>query len=219
MSNPTRATVKSTVPKGTKTAEGLSILTAVCEAGTQCPEVQGSPVAAAALADLQSAVGVAGGSLAKKLNLATALLAAIKALGADYRLALVASRTYQTAVAGVANGDAIIISKAGLKTQLTTHAPAALEKVSVVNTKAGKHSMEAILSWPRAPGATGYAIEVNVTSMDPAGPWTALTSGAGRRRIVKGPTPGGQILARVASLGTDGAQSEWSDTVLCTTAF
>jgi hypothetical protein len=80
----------------------------------------------------------------------------------------------------------------------------------------GKRSTEAILTWPAAPGATGYAIEVNFTPQAPNGTWVALTSGTGRRRIVKAPTPQAQFLARVASLGSGGTQADWSDPVMCT---
>jgi hypothetical protein len=91
--------------------------------------------------------------------------------------------------------------------------------VAVVHSKPWKHPMEAQLTWPRAPGATGYAIEVNYTPQNPTGPWTALISGTGRRRIVKATAPGAQLLARVAALGSDGAQSDWSDPILVTTSF
>ena len=93
---------------------------------------------------------------------------------------------------------------------------AALEKVSVVHTKPGKHLGEAILSWLPAPGATSYAIEINVKPDDPTAPWQALNSGSGRRRILKSPTPGGQILARVAALDSEGNASDWSDAILAT---
>jgi hypothetical protein len=219
MSNPNNATVQSAVARGTKEAEALKIWGVVCDAGAQCAEVQASPVATGALADLKTAVGNAGGSLAVRISAGLTLDAAIKTLRADYGLLGSAVRTYLAAVAGVAKGNAAIINKAGLKAHIRSTTPVPLDKVSVVHTQVGKHSMESILTWPPGPGATGYAIEVNVTPSNPAGPWTALTSGTGRRRIVKGPTPGCQILARVASLGTGGEQSDWSDPVLCTTAF
>jgi hypothetical protein len=76
--------------------------------------------------------------------------------------------------------------------------------------------MEAIVSWPAAPGATGYAIEVNFTPQAPNAVWTALTSGTGRRRVVKAPAPQAQLLVRVASLGSGGTQAEWSDPAMAT---
>jgi hypothetical protein len=109
-----------------------------------------------------------------------------------------------------------VINKAGLLSRDQKTPAAALGKVTVVHTKPGKHPTEAILSWPAGPGATGYAIEVNFTPQNPTGTWVGLTSGSSRRRVVKGPTPGCQFLARVASLGSDGTQGDWYDAVLAT---
>ena len=219
MSNPKPARVVSAISAGTKEAEGLTILTAVCEAGAQCAEVTSSPVASAALGDLKNAVTTANTSLALRLALATQLMTAIKGLRSDYQLVRSTARTYQTAVAGIAKGDAKIINKAGLKSEVPSTTPVPLDKVTKLSSKPGKHTLDSILSWAPGPGATGYAIEVNFTPQNPAGPWIALVPGTGRRRIVKGPIPGGQFLARVASLGTGGTQSEWSDPILCTAAF
>ena len=200
-------------------AESLASLDAVCNAGSQCTEVQGSPVAAGALAALISAVSASRTSLARKLDAVTALEAAIKVMRDDFELVRSASRTYDAAVDGIALGDATIINKAGLPSRLAAITPTPLGKVGEVRSKPWKHPAEAQLTWPRAPGATGYAIEVNLTPQDPTGPWTAITSGTGRRRIVKAPAPGAQLLARVASLGSGGAQADWSDPILVTTAF
>jgi hypothetical protein len=219
MSNPTHVTVRRTVPRNKSVAEGLAILDSTCGAGAQCAEVQASPVGTQTLAALKSAVATSKKSLASKLDLATALMAAIKAMYGDYALVLVAARTYESAVAGIAQGDATVINKAGCVARVVAPPQTALGKVSVVHGKPWKHSSEGLLTWPRGPGATGYAIQVNFTPQNPAGPWDNLISGTGRRRIVKAPTPGAQFLARVASLGSDGTQSEWSDPVLVTTAF
>jgi hypothetical protein len=220
MSNPTtRAKVKSALEKGQTMAESLASLDAVCNAGSQCTEVQGSPVAAGALAALQSAVSTSKTSLGKKLDAAKALLAAIKVMVDDFEVVRSTSRTYESAVSGIAHGDATIINKAGLQSRLATISLVPLGKVAVVHTKPWKHPMEAQLTWPKAPGATGYAIEVNYTPQNPTGPWTALISGTGRRRIVKATAPGAQLLARVAALGSGGAQSDWSDPILVTTSF
>jgi hypothetical protein len=218
MSNPNHARIVRTVPDETPVSDGLLALGNVCVAGKQCPEVQGSPVALAALTALEATVATAGASLAGKLQLATALMTAIEVLHADYEAVLIAARTYESAVAGVAVGDAAIIAKAGLRPRATRTPATQLGKVSEVHSQPGKHPAESILAWPPGPGATAYAIEVSFTPQDPTAPWTALTSGSGRRRTVKGPTPGCQILARVASLASDGTQSEWSDVVLATTA-
>jgi hypothetical protein len=220
MSNPTsKARVTSTLAKKQKVPEALTTLDAVCNAGAQCTEVQGSPVAAHALTVLQDAVTTAHTTLLKKEQAALTLAALAKAMGIDFTAVKVAVRTYEVAVGAIAQGNAGVIGKAGLHSRVHTISQTALGKVSVVHVKPGKHSAESILTWPRGPGATGYAIEVNFTPQSPTGPWTALTSGTGRRRIVKAPAPGAQFLARVASLGTGGAQSDWSDPVLAVAAF
>jgi len=220
MSNPTRAVVRHTPLRGKPKAQCLSDLITVCDTGAQCAEVQASPVASQALAVLKGAVTTAQGSLSKKQSADQAQRAAAKTLRIDFLSLDGAVRTYEVSVGAIAQGDAAIINKAGLLSrELHAPVPSPLGKVSVVHTKPGKHSAEAILTWPKGPGATGYAIELNYTPQNPAGTWTALTSGTGRRRVVKAPAPGAQMLARVASLGAGGTQSEWSDSVLVTTAF
>jgi len=67
-------------------------------------------------------------------------------------------RTYEAAVGVVAKGDAKVINKAGLLSRDNKAPPLPLGKVTVVHQKPGKHPAEGILSWPAAPGATGYAI-------------------------------------------------------------
>jgi hypothetical protein len=191
----------------------------MCTAGGQCSQVTGSATAKPALDALQKAANKAQGSLTTKLNLGLAFAAAIRSLRADLAAVSVALVAYESAVNGVASGDAAVITAAGCQARDTKPAQVPLGQVSVVHTKPGKHSMEAILSWPKGPGARGYAIEVSYTPQSPQGPWTALNSGTRRRRTVKGPTPGAQMLARVASLGSDGTQSEWSDVVLVTCAY
>ena len=125
--------------------------------------------------------------------------------------------SYEAAVGAIAAGDASIINKAGLLSLDGKASSAALGKVTVVRSKVGKHLTEGIVSWPVGPGATSYALEANYTPANPAGTWVDLGTGAGRRRVVKGPTPGAQLLVRVASVASDGTRSEWSDTVLVTT--
>jgi hypothetical protein len=220
MSNPTHASVRHTPLRGKPMAECLSALGTMCDAGTQCAEVQASQVALQALGGLKSAVTTASTSLSAKQSLAQALLAAMKALGIDFIAVSEALRVYEAAVGAIAHGDASIINKAGCQSRVQgTPAASPLGKVSVVHGKPWKHSAESLLTWPRGPGATGYAIQVNFTPQNPAGTWDNLIPGTGRRRIVKAPAPGAQFLARVASLGSGGTQSEWSDPVLVTTAF
>jgi len=58
--------------------------------------------------------------------------------------------------------------------------------------------------------------EVNYTPQDPHSPWTALTPGRGRRRVVKAPQPGAPFLVCVAALGNGNKQSAWSHPILAT---
>ncbi len=215
--SPNHATVRHTLLRGKKVPDALSTLDNVCSAGTQCAEVQASPIAANALGVLSAAVKTANDSLTKKLAAAQVLMAAAKDLKLDMLAVRVALGTYETAVAAIAKGDAAIINKAGLLARDQKPQPAAaLGPVTTVRTKLGKLPGEAIVSWPAAPGATGYAIEINITPATPAGPWTAMIPGTGRRRVVKAPAPGAQVLVRVASLGSGGTQAPWSDAILAT---
>ena len=215
--NPTHATVRHTPLRGKTVPECLSTIDTICSTAAQSPDVQASPVALQALSALQKAVTASHASVSARQSLAQALLIAMKAMASDFATVKVMLDTYEAAVNALAAGSPTIINKAGLLTRDGKPPPTALGKVTVVHTKPGKHATEAILSWPAGPGATGYAIEVNYTPQNPAGTWTALTSGTGRRRVVKSPTPASQLLARVASLGSDGTQADWSDPVLVTT--
>jgi hypothetical protein len=211
-----QATVRRKLLTGRKVPDGLSTLVNVCAAGAQCPEVQSSPLASQALTILHQTVTKAQGSLATKQALAQALMAAIKALSLDFEDVKVALGTYQVAVGAIANGDASVINKAGLLSRGPKSPSAALGMVSDVTSKPGKNPREAIINWPAAPGATGYALQVNYTPQDPNGLWTTLTSGSRRTRVVKGPVPGCQFLVQIAALGSDGTQSDWSDAILAT---
>jgi hypothetical protein len=214
--NANHASVRHALLAGKKVPECLATLDNVCATGEQCAEVQGSPATQQALVALQAAVKTANASLASKLSLAQALLAAAKALNLDFGAAQLALRSYEASVDALANGNAKIINKAGLLSRTKT-TPAELGPVAVVRSKPGKHPAEAVLSWPAGPGATSYAIEVNFTPQDPSAPWIALKQGSSRRRVVKAPTPASQFLAHVASIAGDGTQSEWSDAILATT--
>lgn len=218
MSNqkPNHATVRHALLQGKTVPAGLSSLDNVCSAGAQSPEVQASPIAVQALGELQKAVTTAHASWTARQSLAQGLLAAIKALSLDYMAVKVALRTYEAAIGGLASGDANVINKAGLLSRDQKTLPATLGKVVGMRSKPGKRSTEAIITWPQGPGATGYALEANYAPQTPAGPWTPLTSASGRRRVVQSPTPGAQFLVRVASLGSGGTQSDWSDAILAT---
>lgn len=219
MSTPMRFLVRHTPLTGQPVAKCLSALVTVCETGAQCAEVQGSPIALGALNALKDAVTTAQGSLGKKQSADQAQRAAAKALHLDYQAVAPLLRTYEAAVGALAQGDPAVINRAGLLTrEATSTAPSPLGKVASVRSKQGKRSAEGIVTWSKGPGATSYAIEVNYTPQSPAGPWTALLSGTGRRRVVKAQSPGAQILVRIASLGSGGTQSDWSDPILVTTA-
>jgi hypothetical protein len=218
MVNPTRAVVRHTPLTGQPLAKCLTALVNVCQTGAQSAEVQASPAATAALGDLKNGVTKVQGSLAKKVDAEQARQQAINVLKVDVRDLAVLVRAYESVVGVLAKGNAATINKAGLLAR-ETQAPVAgpLGMVSVVHWKPGKHSAEAIVTWPKAPSATSYALEVNYNPKDPASPWTALTSGTSRRRTVKASAPGAQMLVRIAAQGSGGTQSEWSDPVLVTT--
>ena len=217
MSNSTKpATVRRSLLARKSIASGLTTLVATCNSGAQCPEVQASPIASQALAALQKAVTTASTALATKEVAALAFAASTKALTDNFGTVRVALQTYETVVAGLAGGSAAIITHAGLMPRDQKAPPATLTAVAVVHAKPGKRSAEAIVSWPAAPGATGYALEVSFAPQAPNPIWTPLASGTGRRRIVKGPSAGAQFLVRVASLGSDGTQADWSPVAMAT---
>jgi hypothetical protein len=219
MSNPTtpQSTVRRSLLARKTLVECMAALESTSAAGASCPEVQASPFAQQAHALLQKAVTTASGSFVTKQAAAQSLTVANKAFRADFKAARVALAGYETAVANIAGGSAAIINKAGIPARdQAKRKSGALSAVTVIHTKPGKRSTEAILTWPAAPGATGYAIEVNFTPQAPNATWVTLPSGTGRRRIVKAPAPGAQFLVRIASLGSGGTQSDWSAPVMAT---
>ena len=125
-------------------------------------------------------------------------------------------QTYEHAVEAIAHGDAAVITDAGLVSREAGGVSLALDRVAEVHSAPGKLLGETIVTWSKGPGATSYAIEVNYNPHDPASPWVALKSGTKRRRAIKTPAPGAQILVRVASLDGSGTQSDWSDSILAT---
>jgi hypothetical protein len=178
---------------------------------------QDAPIARRALAGLQAALDAARGSVGKKQSLLDELEVVTKGTRSDVETLVSALRAYEAAMNSVAAGSASIIHAAGLQTRSANAPPAALGRVTAVHSKPGKLAGEAIVSWPAAPGASHYAIEVIHDPAAKAGPFTALPSGSNRRRVVKGPAPSSQILARVAAVKSDGTQSEWSMPILVTT--
>jgi hypothetical protein len=219
MPNPIpKQTVRRSLIAKKKIPDCLTTLDGVCSAGAQSPEVQNSVPAQHALGDLKQSVATARTSLISRVSLAQSLLAAIKTLDTDCKAVKVALRTYESIINAIADGDGAVINRAGLLSRDDRIVPSALGKVTTIQSKPGKLAMEAILSWSRAPGATSYVIEASFTAPGAPVSWAPLTAGSGRRRVVKGPTPSAQFQVRIASLGSDGTQSEWSDPVLVTTA-
>jgi hypothetical protein len=197
-------------------ADALSSVGEVCKAGAQCKAVQNSKMAAAALDDLQTALSTANTGMAslqaKKLEYETAE----RDLERQMRSVKRCLSVYETAVDKVADGDAKVIGDAGLEAR-TQKPPATLEPVVGIETRPGKRPCEAYLSWPVAPGATSYAVQVSL-AVDAAAPsWNELGTGTSRQRVLKAPTPGAQMLAQVASVARDGTRSAWSNPVLVTT--
>jgi hypothetical protein len=213
---PTRATVRRGMLKGKKEPDALATLSNTCTAGAQCTVVQNDEMASKALGLLQSALTTAQTSGTARDKLGTQFLSARRTARLDFITCRVALMQYEVAVGILAKGNAAIINKAGLLSRDQQPPAAALDKVTTVKSKPGKHQGEAIVSWSPGPGATSYAIEVNFTPQNPNGTWTALNSGSGRRRVVKAPAPGAQFLVRIASIGSDGSQAEWSTAILAT---
>jgi hypothetical protein len=114
----------------------------------------------------------------------------------------------------MAGGDPAKITEAGLLVRDAASPRFALETITALEGKPGKREREAILSWPKAKGATSYAVEVSFTPDSLDGLWTALTSCSRHTRVITAPAPGAQILARVAAVDGQGNRSDWSPTIL-----
>jgi hypothetical protein len=214
--NPKRAAVRGGKLTGKTPEPALTLAEAICTAGAGSADVQGSPVAKEALDDLDAAVTTAKGSLQNKANLAVQFNAAIKALDGDMDDVREKLKVYERAINSMAGGDAAVIANAGLDTRAVKAPPAALGPVEKVDFRPGKAQRQAILSWPEAPGAGSYAIELNFNLETPDGPWTQLVAASNRSRVVEAPAPGVQFLARVAAVGHDGTMSPWTRPVLVT---
>jgi hypothetical protein len=215
MASYTVATVRRGLLKKKKEADALSTVGDVCKTAAQCKEVQTSKLAQSALDNLQTAVTTAGTSLTAVQTKEQELRAARKTLRGDMRAVKRGLSSYESAVDTIADGNATVIANAGLKTRQRTPTPP-LEKVVGVTTKPGSKPREGVISWPPAPGATSYAIQVNLAPESPTPNWNEVGSGTSRRRVLEGPAPGAQILARVAAIAADGTRAEWSDPVLVT---
>jgi hypothetical protein len=215
--NPAHSVVKHTVLDENRPADALAFLDNACASGAASPEVQGNAMCKQALADLQAQVTATHAALSARGAAKIGLATAVRTQESEMAAATSALGTYEAAVDTVADGSAAVITKAGLTARLEKPPPSTLGTVTIVKTGLGKLPGEGILRWPAVPRATNYAVEVNLTPQTPAGPWTALGAGASRRRVVTTPAPRGELLARVAAIGSDGTQTAWSDTVLVTT--
>jgi hypothetical protein len=214
--NPTRSTVRRTLIRKLKVPDALSILNTACSAGGACPQVQGSPLATEALGELKEAVSVATAFLTTKQKADQDGRAAGKALKKQLRTVRTALFTYETAVNGVADGDAAVITKAGLPSRDESPAPKALEMVNKLSSSLGPNPKQARISWAEAPGATGYAVEVNFAPQASPPGWVSLGTCSRHTKMVTAPAPGAQFLVRIAAIASDGTLSDWCDPILAT---
>jgi hypothetical protein len=216
-SSPAHSMVRHTRISSARAAADLVFLDNVVVQGTQCAEVQNDPMAKQALGDLAATVTTAHGTMNVKGAMHAAVKGASKTLKVQVAVATGTLSTYETAVDVVAAGSDAIIAKAGLTPRPEHVPPAVLGNVTIVSGKLGKNPSEGIITWPKVPRATNYAVEVNFTPQNPAAPWISLGAGARRRRVITAPAPKSQFLARVAALGHDGTQTAWSAAILVNT--
>src|SRR4051812_13277628 len=107
---PVKSCVKRDLLEGKDVADALAALTTTCNAGAASSDVQSDPVCAAAQADLQAKVTTANQCLGDKQKADQDARAAGKKLFSAFKLVRTALSTYETALNGVAKGDAAIIS-------------------------------------------------------------------------------------------------------------
>ena len=215
MSNP-KATVKSRPLSVYKAAACVTDLKAQIAAGKSCPAVQSSPLAKKALDAQQASVAILSAMLTTKANCIKALAAATKAITTQFPKVVGRTRLYESAVDDIAHGDAAIITAAGVLSRDESTPAAALGIVTDVTSKPGKAAKETVVTWPKVPGATSYAMQANLDAAAPTGPYTALPSGSSRRRVILAPARGAQILVQIAAVASDGTQSAWCAPVLAT---
>jgi hypothetical protein len=214
MSGETRAAVRHTKLGHRSVAAGLAKIDTMYAAGARCQEVLASPLAALALEDLRVALAATHACFAAVVTAVLEERAVTAALAKLFARADATVRVYERNVDAIAAGDAAIIAGAGLLVRDASRPRSPLGTVTALAGKPGKRSREAILSWPAAKGARGYAVEVSFTPESPDGPWTSLPAGFRRRRTIVAPAPGAEILARVAAVDGQGNRSEWSPAIL-----
>jgi hypothetical protein len=217
--SPKRSTVRGGMITKMASAPAIVAVKAVCTQGMTSPVVQGSTIATEALLELAVAAQAWQEELTTNTSLVQQLRASNKALGGLGQTARKKLQTYGTSVDELAGGDAAVITAAGLPSRPIKSPPAGLEPVKKVRFRPGKMQAQAILSWPEARGAGSYVVQVSFTpeTMED-GPWTTYTAAANQSRTVTAPAPRAQFLARVASVGRDGKQSDWTAPVLVTAA-
>ena len=213
----TKSTVKRTPLSIHKAAASVQTLQAVVNAGTSNTAVQGSPLAKQALTSLQAVLATASTTVSTKANNLNALTASRKALVTNFTDLEAQTRTYESAINVLADGDPAAITAAGLLARNQKTPAAALgAMVKDVRSTLGKAVKEAVLHWPAVAGATTYALQVNWTPATPTAAYTALPFGSSRRRVILAPTQGAQFLVQIAAVSSDGTQSAWSDPYLAT---
>jgi hypothetical protein len=211
------AAVRRDLLKKKKAPEVVAALQDVCRTAAQSAEVKGSIAAAGALDELMVAADTAAADLKTEENKAQEYRAAKKVRRRSLTRARGKLVAYEALIDSLADGDATVIARAGLPSRDRKAPNPALAQVTAVRAWPGPNPCDGVISWPRAAGATSYAIEVNLAPDNPASTFTEVASGTGRRRVLKGPSPGAKILARVAAVASDGTRSAWSDPVLVTT--
>ena len=216
--NPVQSTVQHALLDGQSVPDAIATLSNTCTAGSQCPQVQASGVATAALGDLKTTVATATVSLAAKKKADQEAKTAAETLANDVKAAKVCLHTYETAVGGVCGGDAAVINKAGLLARPVAPTPPAttVEKVAKLTSGLGKVAKIALIRWHAAAGAASYAVEINLAPATPAGPWVSLGTCTRRTKHIPTATPGAQFLVRVASVASDGTQGDWCDPIVAT---
>jgi hypothetical protein len=214
---PVKSTVNRSALSKKRMPEAITSLQATVASGAVCPEVTGSPVAAAALANLEAAVATSAQSVSVAADTKIDAQAATRQAQKDFQKVRIALSTYETAVIGVAGGDAAIIHQAGLEAR--PEAPVAsppITKLAKLTSEPWKLSAEARLRWPEMAGAAMYAVQVNFTPQNAGSSYTVLGTTTRLTKVVKAPTAGAQFLAQVAPVSSDGTVGEWSDAVLAT---
>ena len=213
-SNGSKAVVKRGVLGKKKLPERINLINAMCSSGSNCAAVSASQPATAALTGLKAASAKLGASLTARDALLLEYRTACVTVQKDATALNKATATYMNSVDDLADGNAQVITDAGLTTRDARNTAAPLARPENLRGEPGKVSMQAIARWDAAAGASAYKLRVNFTQSNPAG-WVELSPGRSRRRVITAPTPAAQFLVCVASIG-DEISSDWSDPIMMT---